>query len=101
MGDQLLSTCVLGVRGLDRVLGARTARYGGNTRRSKFGCGDRLLLFARAPHPLSRQTSPDRASTASLFTHTHLTMCAVLPFFGPFFQPQNKFRLWAGHLSGR
>jgi len=23
-----------------------------------------------------------------------------LPFFGPFFQPQNKFRLWAGHLSG-
>ncbi|MEM7652815.1 MAG: MBL fold metallo-hydrolase [Pseudomonadota bacterium] len=33
-----------------------------------------------------------------LYTHTHLDHVCGFPFFIPFFNPQNKFRLWAGHL---
>lgn len=33
------------------------------------------------------------------FTHTHFDHVCGLPFFRPFFQPQNTFRLWAGHLE--
>lgn len=37
---------------------------------------------------------------ADLFlTHTHFDHVCGLPFFRPFFQPQNTIRLWAGHLE--
>ena len=35
-----------------------------------------------------------------LFTHTHLDHVNGFPFFGPFYNPNNKFRLHAGHLEG-
>lgn len=36
---------------------------------------------------------------ANIFlTHTHFDHVCGLPFFSPFFSPQNTFQLWAGHL---
>ena len=35
-----------------------------------------------------------------LFSHLHLDHTAGLPFFKPFFDPRNRWRLWAGHLGG-
>jgi phosphoribosyl 1,2-cyclic phosphodiesterase len=34
-----------------------------------------------------------------LLTHTHHDHIAGLPFFSPFFNKQNRFRIWAGHLA--
>jgi phosphoribosyl 1,2-cyclic phosphodiesterase len=93
-----------GVRGSIACSGPRTARYGGNTSSLEVRCGERLLLFdggtglrylgnalaGNASHPLD----------ADLFlTHTHFDHVAGLPFFRPFFDPKNRWRLWAGHLA--
>jgi phosphoribosyl 1,2-cyclic phosphodiesterase len=32
------------------------------------------------------------------FTHSHFDHIAGLPFFKPLFKPENRLRLWAGHL---
>jgi len=93
-----------GVRGSIACSGARTVRYGGNTSCIEMRCGERLLVFDggtglrylghslmdAASHPLD----------ADLFlTHTHFDHVCGLPFFKPFFDPKNRWRLWAGHLA--
>jgi phosphoribosyl 1,2-cyclic phosphodiesterase len=92
-----------GVRGSIAAPGPGTARYGGNTSSIEVRCGGRLLmldagtglrylggtLLAEAP-----------IDSDIFFTHTHFDHVCGLPFFKPFFQPQNSFRLWAGHLGG-
>src|SRR6185503_6137794 len=92
-----------GVRGSIACSGPRTARYGGNTSSLEVRCGARMLLFDAGTglrylgNSLSNSTSID----ADLFlTHTHFDHVCGLPFFKPFFQPRNRFRLWAGHLGG-
>jgi phosphoribosyl 1,2-cyclic phosphodiesterase len=94
-----------GVRGSIACAGPQTARYGGNTSSLEVRCGERLLLFdagtgirylgnalAAAPAPVEGDL---------FFTHTHFDHVCGLPFFKPFFQPRNRFRVWAGHLGGR
>jgi phosphoribosyl 1,2-cyclic phosphodiesterase len=34
-----------------------------------------------------------------LLTHSHIDHIIGVPFFQPFFDPKNHFRLWAGHLE--
>ena len=92
-----------GVRGSIATHGPATSRYGGNTSSIEVRCGGRLLLFDAGTGlrylggPLAAQAPLD----ADLFlTHTHFDHVCGLPFFKPFFQPQNRFRLWAGHLDG-
>jgi phosphoribosyl 1,2-cyclic phosphodiesterase len=91
-----------GVRGSIACSGPRTVRYGGNTSSLEVRCGDRVLLFDAGTgfrylgHALAKAGPLD----ADLFlTHTHFDHVAGLPFFKPFFQPENRFRLWAGHLG--
>jgi len=91
-----------GVRGSIACSGPRTARYGGNTSSLEVRCGARMLLFDAGTglrylgNSLSNSTSID----ADLFlTHTHFDHVCGLPFFRPFFEPRNRFRLWAGHLG--
>jgi phosphoribosyl 1,2-cyclic phosphodiesterase len=49
---------------------------------------------------LGNSLSDSSPIDADLFlTHTHFDHVCGLPFFRPFFQPQNRFRLWAGHLG--
>jgi phosphoribosyl 1,2-cyclic phosphodiesterase len=94
-----------GVRGSIACSGPRTARYGGNTSSLEVRCGERLLMFDAGTglRYLGNTLANGPASSpidADLFlTHTHFDHVCGLPFFRPFFQPQNRFRLWAGHLA--
>jgi phosphoribosyl 1,2-cyclic phosphodiesterase len=95
-----------GVRGSIACSGPRTARYGGNTSSLEVRCGERMLLFDAGTglrylgNSLSSAQPASQPVDADLFlTHTHFDHVCGLPFFRPFFQPQNRFRLWAGHLA--
>ena len=92
-----------GVRGSIACSGPRTARYGGNTSSIEVRCGTHMLLFDAGTglrylgNELAKQGS---TLDADLFlTHTHFDHVAGLPFFKPFFDPKNRWRLWAGHLA--
>lgn len=91
-----------GVRGSIACAGARTARYGGNTSSVEVRCGDRLLLFDAGTgiRYLGKTLEHQQLDTDIYLTHTHFDHVCGLPFFKPLFEPQNRFRLWAGHLRG-
>ncbi len=95
-----------GVRGSIACSGPRTMRYGGNTSSLEVRCDDRLLMFDAGTglrylgNTLASNGPASSPSDADLFlTHTHFDHVCGLPFFKPFFQPHNRFRLWAGHLA--
>jgi len=91
-----------GVRGSIACSGPRTARYGGNTSSLEVRCGGRMLLFdgGTGLRYLGNSLVDSGQLDVDLFlTHTHFDHVCGLPFFKPFFQPQNRFRLWAGHLA--
>lgn len=91
-----------GVRGSIATPGPATARYGGNTSSIEVRCGERLLLLdaGTGVRCLGNRLVAEAPLEADiLFTHTHFDHVCGLPFFKPFFQPQNSFRLWAGHLG--
>ena len=92
-----------GVRGSIATPGPATARYGGNTSSIELRCGARLILLdaGTGVRYLGNQLVAEAPLDADIFfTHTHFDHVCGLPFFKPFFQPQNAFRLWAGHLGG-
>jgi phosphoribosyl 1,2-cyclic phosphodiesterase len=91
-----------GVRGSIACSGPGTARYGGNTSSLEVRCGDELLLFdaGTGMRYLGKQLDGARLDADLFFTHTHFDHICGLPFFRPLFDPENHFRLWAGHLRG-
>ena len=103
MGDKAPFTVRFwGVRGSIACSGPRTARYGGNTSSVEVRCGERLLMFdaGTGMRYLGKTLDTGRLDTDVFFTHTHFDHVCGLPFFRPMVQPQNRFRLWSGHLSG-
>jgi phosphoribosyl 1,2-cyclic phosphodiesterase len=98
-----LSVRFWGVRGSIACSGPRTARYGGNTSCLEVRCGARLLIFDAGTGLRYLGTTLMKGASAldaDLFlTHTHFDHVAGLPFFKPFFDPKNRWRLWAGHLG--
>jgi phosphoribosyl 1,2-cyclic phosphodiesterase len=103
MGDKAPFTVRFwGVRGSIACSGPRTARYGGNTSSLEVRCGERMLLFDAGTgiRYLGRSLDEVRLDADIYFTHTHFDHVCGLPFFRPLFDGQNRFRLWAGHLSG-
>jgi len=91
-----------GVRGSIAAPGPATARYGGNTSSLEVRCDSRLLMFDAGTgiRYLGRTLEGAGPIDADLyFTHTHYDHVCGLPFFGPLFRAQNRFRLWAGHLG--
>ena len=92
-----------GVRGSIACSGPRTARYGGNTSCLEVRCGGRLLVLdaGTGVRYLGRvlAQSGERVDADLLFTHTHFDHVCGLPFFASLFTPQNRWRLWAGHLG--
>src|SRR5438067_3832117 len=100
--DSPFSVRFWGVRGSIACSGPRTARYGGNTSSLEVRCGDELLLFdaGTGMRYLGKALEETRLDAELYFTHTHFDHICGLPFFRPLFDPQNHFRLWAGHLRG-
>lgn len=91
-----------GVRGSIASPDPGTARYGGNTSSIEVRCGSRLLLLDAGTglrYLGGRLLAEAPLDADLLLTHTHFDHVCGLPFFKPFFQPQNRFRLWAGHLG--
>jgi len=89
-----------GVRGSIACSGPRTMRYGGNTSCVEVRCGERLLIFDGGTGLRYLGNGLKGPVDADLFlTHTHFDHVAGLPFFKPFFEPKNSWRLWAGHLA--
>ena len=92
-----------GVRGSIAAPGTATARYGGNTSSIEVRCGKRLIMLdaGTGMRYLGNQLVAEAPVDSDiLFTHTHFDHVCGLPFFKPFFQAQNSFRLWAGHFGG-
>ena len=90
-----------GVRGSIACPGDSYRRYGGNTSCLEVRCGEHLLVFDAGTglRPLGEHLGGRTALRGDLFlTHTHLDHVVGLPFFGPLYNPDTRFRLWAGHL---
>jgi phosphoribosyl 1,2-cyclic phosphodiesterase len=91
-----------GVRGSIACSDPGTIRYGGNTSSLEVRCGERLILFDAGSgiRYLGKKLAAQAPLDADLyFTHTHFDHVCGLPFFIPLFQPNNTWRLWAGHLG--
>jgi phosphoribosyl 1,2-cyclic phosphodiesterase len=96
-----LSVTFWGVRGSIACGGPDTVRYGGNTSCLEVRAGDRLMIFDAGTglrylgHKLMGETPLD---TDLFLTHTHFDHVCGLPFFTPFFDSRNTFRVHSGHL---
>ncbi len=91
-----------GVRGSISISDPNSVRYGGNTSCLEVRCGDRLMIFDAGSglrYLGNMLTKAGEPVDADIFlTHTHYDHICGIPFFKPFFNPQNNFRMWAGHL---
>ncbi len=91
-----------GVRGSIACPGDQHCKYGGNTSCLEVRCGEHLLVFDAGTgiRALGQRLVSEHTLRGDLFlTHTHLDHLVGLPFFAPLFDPQSRFRLWAGHLQ--
>ena len=91
-----------GVRGSIACPGPETVRYGGNTACVEMRCGGHILIFDAGTglRPLGLALMAEAPLDADLFlSHTHLDHIVGLPFFQPLFCPENRIRLWSGHLA--
>lgn len=91
-----------GVRGSIPSPGPETARYGGNTSCLEVRCGPHVLIFdagtgLRHLDDKLRTDGPVEADV--FFTHTHLDHIWGWPFFTSLLETENRFTVWAGHLS--
>ena len=90
-----------GVRGSIACPGTDYVRYGGNTPCLEVGCDGRVLIFDAGTGLRLLGQKIDKSGVVDadvFFTHTHLDHVVGLPFFTSAFRPDNKFRLWSGHL---
>lgn len=91
-----------GVRGSIACPGVATQRYGGNTSCVEVRCGNRLIILDAGTG--LRELGTDLLSGGGaidadiLLTHCHYDHVEGIPFFAPFYQPGNRFRMWAGNL---
>lgn len=91
-----------GVRGSIPCSDPGVSRYGGNTSCLEIRCGEHLIVLdgGTGVRYLGRSLNQSDPLDADVFlTHTHFDHVCGLPFFGPFYNPRNTFRIWAGHLS--
>lgn len=89
-----------GVRGSIACPGPNYARYGGNTSCLEVRCGPHLLILdgGTGLRALGESLRNEAVDADLYFTHSHFDHIAGLPFFKALFKPENRLRLWAGHL---
>ena len=93
-----------GVRGSVATPGPDYVRYGGNTSCVEMRCAGRLLIFDAGTglRPLGDSLDTNGPIDADLFfSHTHFDHVVGLPFFSPFYEGENTFRFWSGHLTSQ
>ena len=91
-----------GVRGSVACGGPEIMRYGGNTSCLEVRCGEYRLIFDAGTglRYLGQTLITQAPLDIDLYlTHTHFDHVCGLPFFVPFFNPRNTFRLHAGNLQ--
>lgn len=91
-----------GVRGSIPCPGPATRRYGGNTPCVEVRCGSRLIILDAGTglRELGAELANGNGAIDAdiLLTHCHYDHVIGIPFFAPFYQPQHRFRIWAGNL---
>jgi phosphoribosyl 1,2-cyclic phosphodiesterase len=91
-----------GVRGSIACPGPARQRYGGNTSCLEVRCGAHRLILdgGTGLRELGQgmETEGTPVEFDILFSHTHVDHIVGLPFFQPLFNPDNRVRMWAGHL---
>ena len=90
-----------GVRGSIPCSDPDILRYGGNTSCLEVRCGEHLIVLdaGTGARYLGRSLDQSKPVDADVFlTHTHFDHVCGIPFFDPFYNPDNTFRMWAGHL---
>jgi phosphoribosyl 1,2-cyclic phosphodiesterase len=89
-----------GVRGSIACPGPAYARYGGNTSCLEVRCGASLFIMdgGTGLRALGESMRNELVDADLYFTHSHFDHIAGLPFFKALFKPENRLRLWAGHL---
>lgn len=101
MDDAEFQVRFWGVRGSIACSSRDVLKYGGNTSSLEVRCGRRLLLLDAGTgiRYLGRDLQRRGVREADiLLTHTHFDHVCGLPFFEPFFDAGNRYRIWAGHL---
>lgn len=91
-----------GVRGSIACPGPDTVVFGGNTPCIEVRCGSHLLIFDAGTgiRDLGTSIAAEGITDLDLFlSHTHIDHVVGLPFFCYLFNPQNKLRIWSGHLN--
>mgnify|MGYP002632373187 CR=1 FL=1 len=92
-----------GVRGSIPSPGPETARYGGNTTCIEVRAGDTVLAIDGGTGVRnfgeSLRQSPS-VEVAFLMTHLHWDHVQGFPFFAPFLNPNNRFRILSAHHKG-
>lgn len=89
-----------GVRAGLPCSGPDYVRHGGNTACLEARIDDRLIVFDAGTGLRvmgnALNTTAARIEADIFLTHTRLDHVGGLPFFTPFYRPDNAFRLWAG-----
>jgi phosphoribosyl 1,2-cyclic phosphodiesterase len=91
-----------GVRGSIPCAGRETMRYGGNTSAVEVVADGRTLILdgGTGIRYLGRALVASGRSGGDVFlSHSHFDHVCGLPFFAPFFEPGQSWRIWSGHLE--
>jgi phosphoribosyl 1,2-cyclic phosphodiesterase len=93
-----------GVRGSIACPSPDHVQYGGNTSCVEIRAGDDVLIFDAGTgfRNLGLDLVRRGVTRGNIFlTHTHWDHINGFPFFTPAYDPKNRFRVWAGHLTGQ
>ena len=102
MESTALTVRFWGVRGSIACPSPGYMGFGGNTSCVEVRAGSRVVILDAGTgiRPLGQQLRREGALDADiLFSHTHWDHVNGFPFFAPAFEPDNAFRVFAGHLG--
>ena len=90
-----------GVRGGIPTPDTATREFGGNTPCVEVRCGERLIIFdaGTGMRPFGLALDQSKPVEGDIFfSESRFDHACGLPFFGPGYNPNNAFSVWAGHL---